>query len=161
MGLGIDIRIVTRMKANERLKKRKSGGSDRLRKGFIKAALIYRRAMQRRHAKNARGGGTWKRKADGTLPILRKTDTLYKELSQSRSKGRITVSPDLKSVSVDYSDRRHPEFKGTIARLAEIHHFGTETIPARKLLIQARGELRERMTNELRKAIRDIIRGKR
>ena len=165
MSLGIDIRVISNLSASERLLAKKRKRSGRLKKGFIQAALIYRKAMQIRHARNARGGGEWVARADGKTPILRKTDTLYKELSQSRSKGNITVGPNNDVVTIAYSERRHPEFKGTIGGLAHIHHFGTLRggrghIPSRPLLIRPRGQVLERMTDELRKALRDIARGK-
>lgn len=113
---------------------------------------IYRAAMQERFSKFARGGGDWeplapstikrrrrpkrgRKKKQRTASILMNTGTLWGTLSpQFNVDGQYQVI-DKNSVSIGIEGGEHPSGM-TIGKLAAIHHYGTEHIPARSILVE-------------------------
>ena len=113
----------------KQLAKVTSNRSPTMKKFKKRAAQEYRSFLFQRFNDASRGDGTWpdtlRRQLGLSKFILRKTHTLYKALSPVfRGLPGQFERLEGNHIEVGIKGGRHPEFKGTVGRLAEIHHTG-------------------------------------
>ena len=121
--------VVVDLTKFRQLAKVTSNRSPTMKKFKQRAAQDYRSFLFKRFNAASRGDGTWPdtlRRALGLSRfILRKTHTLYKALSPVfRGLPGQYEKLEGNTITVAIRGGRHPEFKGTVGRLAEIHHTG-------------------------------------
>lgn len=143
----------------------RSGGfrNDAMGAMFKQWAKRYERFVRRRWIKQ--GDGTWAPLAPSTIrgrrgsrkgaKILRDTGTLI-NASQIGAVGNVAKEARGATVEFGFGGGKHSDSGLTIGELAEIHHEGTSTIPARPILVEPDSDTLRGMRNDLKRALRRV-----
>lgn len=121
-------------------------------------AARYRAFLQHRFDRFSRGGGDWpplkrkrKRGKKNRASILRNTGTLFNVLDL-RFSGRVgQLQEDLPNgIRVGFGGSgAHPQTGMTVARLAEIHHFGQGNVPERQIIVDPDDAVQRGMASDV------------
>jgi hypothetical protein len=122
-------------------------------------AARYRAFLQHRFVLHSRGGGDWpplkrkrKRGAKKRAAILRDTNTLFNVLSVAfvNNPGQLQENiPDGIRVGFGGSGLHPGKGTMTVARLAEIHHFGLGNMPERQIIVDPDDEVQRKMASDV------------
>lgn len=119
----------------------------------------YRAFLQHRFVQYSRGGGDWaplkrkrKRGKKKSAAILRDTSTLFNVLSIAFQNNPGQLQKDIPDgVRVGFGGSGlHPGKRAmTVARLAEIHHFGEGNMPERQIIVDPDNDVQRRMASDV------------
>lgn len=121
-------------------------------------AARYRSFLQSRFVRYSRGGGDWpplkrkrKRGAKKRAAILRNLGTFFHVLDPAFKSNPGQLQKEIPNgVRVGFGGPdRHPETDMTVARLAEIHHFGLGHMPERQIIVDPSDEVQRGMVTDV------------
>lgn len=131
-------------------------------------AARYRGFLRERFVRYSRGGGDWaplkkkrRRGARKKAAILRDTGTLFAVLDVAFQNNPGQLQQDLPNgVRVGFGGpETHPEGSMTVARLAEIHHFGEGRMPERQIIVDPSEEVQQDMVGDVERYWKRILGG--
>lgn len=129
-------------------------------------AARYRSFLRERFVRYSRGGGDWpalkrkrKRGAKKKAAILRDTGTLFNVLSTTFQDNPGQLQEDLSNgVRVGFGGPgTHPGADMTVARLAEIHHFGKGHMPERQIIVDPSDEVQRGMASDVERYWKKVL----
>lgn len=131
-------------------------------------AARYRSFLRDRFVRYSRGGGDWaplkrkrRRGAKKRAAILRDTGTLFNVLSVAFQSNPGQLQEDLPNgVRVGFGGTgMHPGTNMTVARLAEIHHFGEGHMPERQIIVDPSNEVQQGMAADVERYWKGLLGG--
>lgn len=129
-------------------------------------AARYRSFLQHRFVGHSRGGGDWqplkrkrKRGAKRKAAILRDTNTMFRVLDPAFKSGPGQLQEELPyGVRVGFGGTgNHPKAEMTVARLAEIHHFGLGHMPERRIIVDPDDAVQRAMVGDVERHWKKVL----
>lgn len=129
-------------------------------------AARYRSFLQLRFVRYSRGGGDWpplkrkrRRGAKKKAALLRDTNTLFNVLDTAFQGSPGQLQEDLPNgIRVGFGGSGvHPGTSMTVARLAEIHHFGEGHMPERKIIVDPSDEVQRGMATDVERYWKKVL----